>query len=41
MEIDSGPGICRWRYISSRFLKVRYLSRDKYRTKGHDDAKDK
>ena len=23
------------------FLKVRYLLRDKYKTKGHDDAKDK
>jgi hypothetical protein len=42
--IDSGPGINRWRFISSRFLKkVRYYSREikVQDKKGHDDAKDK
>jgi len=28
-------------YIESFLKKVRYLLRNKYRTKGHDDAKDK
>ena len=41
MEIDSGPGITRWRVISSRFFKELEVVRWRARTREIDEAKDK